>query len=112
VIIFDPRLVEPFTNADDSFMFAPPEVACAFHSNPQTVGDFIMAMKDKSSEEKDTALLDARISHLDVNVGEYSIFRDVAVYREVCKGIFQGIEWYLLRLQGVRSKEAIRLSYM
>lgn len=83
VVIFEPAIVEPFINPPDDAMAMPQEVVDAFYSNPQTVAEFVRSIRNKTGEEKDAALLRARLANLNTMVGQYSIYRDVAVYQHV-----------------------------
>lgn len=80
--IWDPSIVSGFTNADDKYAFAPPEVLAAFEKNSETVEAFLQrAPYEESSkhiQERQKYLLSGLVGQS--LVGQYSLLHDKSVY--------------------------------
>ncbi|KAF8639473.1 hypothetical protein AX17_001493 [Amanita inopinata Kibby_2008] len=96
IAIWEPRLVEPFVNADDKFSVEPPELSGCFHSPKETVEEFSEHIKPMTREDRTRELQRYLLSTLNEMslTGKYSVMHDNAVYSK-----------------GYSSPEAVMLAY-
>lgn len=96
-MIWEPRIVREFKNADSKFADPPPEINDAFLKDTKTVEGFLQDSDKFPSNQKCQELQEYLLATLKSSslVGQYSGFHNIAVYRF-----------------GYMDKEAWRLAYM
>lgn len=82
-LIWEPRIVREFQNADSKYADPPPEMNDAFLKDTKTVEGFLHDSENFSSNQKCQQLQEYLLSSLKSSslVGRYSGFHNVAVYR-------------------------------
>ncbi|CBQ73079.1 conserved hypothetical protein [Sporisorium reilianum SRZ2] len=95
-VFWEPKLVEPFENADVRFADCPFNVDDVFTRNEKTVAEFVAEHKDKHKDERDRELIKELV---------------VGAFDPQVRGLYGTMHLYAAWQFGTRSAEAVELAH-